>query len=409
MPQSPKQGHGPLQGIKVVSCSTAQAGTVPYMLMADLGADVIKIEPPNGGDPSRRMTVLPGMGSTFFETNNRGVKSVTLNLKTPEGKAILHGLVAGADIFGQNFRPGAAEKNGFGWEELRKVNPKLVYVSISGYGTKGPHAHLPGTDSMAQALGGVAEAYSMPGQKMRTGIASVADESTAMLAFGGALAALLHARTTGVGQKIELSLLGSLVRLMGWTFTTTMWRNKNPVTGQARVTGTAERAGISASFNDRDGKPLVFQLTGPDNWNDAMTGLGFMPRLKAAGFADLGVIIDNDAKRNELLALLDDLFATGTREDWVAKLRGADIVSAPINTLLEASNDPDVIANGYVTEVEHPRHKRKLKVHGTPWQFSETPAKPGIAPELGEHNEAVLGGLGYSAAEIADFKSKRII
>ena len=408
MSQSPKQGHGPLQGIKVVSCSTAQAGTVPYMLMADLGADVIKIEPPGRGDPSRGMTVLPGMGSTFFETNNRGVKSVTLNLKTPEGKTILHKLVAEADIFGQNFRPGAAEKNGFGWEELRRINPKLVYVSISGYGTKGPNGHLPGTDSMAQALGGIAEAYSMPGQKMRTGIASVADESTAMLAFGGALAALLHARTTGVGQKIELSLLGSLVRLMGWTFTTTMWRNKNPVTGQARVTGTAERAGISASFNDRDGKPLVFQLTGPDNWNDAMTALGFMPRLKAAGFADLGVIIDNDANRNELLALLDDLFATGTRDDWVAKLRGADIVSAPINTLLEASNDPDVIANGHVTHVEHPKHG-KLKVHGTPWRFSETPAKPGIAPELGEHNGTVLAGLGYSAAEIAGFKAKKII
>jgi crotonobetainyl-CoA:carnitine CoA-transferase CaiB-like acyl-CoA transferase len=409
MPQSPKQAQGPLQGIKVVSCSTAQAGTVPYMLMADLGADVIKIEAPTGGDPSRRMTVLPGMGSTFFETNNRGVKSVTLNLKTPEGKAILHKLVAEADIFGQNFRPGAAEKNGFGWEELRKINPRLVYVSISGYGTKGPHAHLPGTDSMAQALGGIAEAYSMPGQKMRTGIASVADESTAMLAFGGALAALHHARTTGVGQQIELSLLGSLVRLMGWTFTTTMWRNQNPVTGQARITGTAERPGISASFNDRDGKPLVFQLTGPDNWSDAMTALGFLPRLKEAGYENLGVIIDNDARRNELLALLDDLFATGTRDDWVARLRGADIVAAPINTLLEASNDPDVIANGYVTEVEHPKHKRKLKVHGTPWQFSETPARPGIAPELGEHNEAVLGGLGYSAAEIADLKAKRII
>jgi crotonobetainyl-CoA:carnitine CoA-transferase CaiB-like acyl-CoA transferase len=409
MSQSSKQGHGPLQGIKVVSCSTAQAGTVPYMLMADLGADVIKIEAPQGGDPSRRMTVLPGMGSTFFETNNRGVKSVTLNLKTPEGRAVLHRLVAEADIFGQNFRPGAADKNGFGWEDLHKINPKLVYVSISGYGTKGPHAHLPGTDSMAQALGGVAEAYSQPGQKMRTGIASVADESTAMLAFGGALAALHHARTTGVGQKIELSLLGSLVRLMGWTFTTTMWRNQNPVTGQARITGTAERPGISASFNDRDGKPLVFQLTGPDNWSDAMTALGFMPKLKQAGFENLGVIIDNDAKRNALLSLLDELFATGTRDDWVARLRGADIVAAPINTLLEASNDPDVIANGYVTEVEHPKHKRKLKVHGTPWQFSATPAKPGIAPELGEHNEAVLGGLGYSAAEIADFKAKKII
>jgi len=403
------QAYGPLQGVKVVSCSTAQAGTVPYMLMADLGADVIKIEVPEGGDGSRRMTVLPGMPSTFFETNNRGVKSVTLNLKAPEGRAILHKLVAKADIFGQNFRPGAAEKNGFGWEELRKINPRLVYVSISGYGTKGPNGHLPGTDSMAQALGGIAEAYSMPGQKMRTGIASVADESTAMLAFGGALAALTHARATGVGQKIELSLLGSLVRLLGWTFTTTMWRNKNPVTGQARITGTAQRAGISASFNDRDGKPLVFQLTGPENWKDAMTALGFQGRIKAAGFENLGVIIDNDDKRIELLALLDDLFATGTRDDWVARLRGADIVSAPINTMLEASNDPDVLANGYVTEIDYPKHGKRLKVHGTPWQFSETPAKPGIAPELGDHNDAALAELGYSPAEVADLRARKII
>ena len=400
--------HGPLRGVKVVSCSTAQAGTVPYMLMADLGADVIKIETPDGGDSSRTSTVLPGMPSTFFETNNRGVKSVTLNLKLPEARAILHKLVAEADIFGQNFRPGAAERNGCGWDELRKINPKLVYMSISGYGPNGPHADLPGTDSMAQALGGIAEAYSMPGQKMRTGIVSVADESTAMLAFGGALAALTHARTTGVGQKIELSLLGSLVRLMGWTFTTTMWRNKNPVTGQARITGTPERAGISASFNDRDGKPLVFQLTGPENWKDAMTGLGFFDCIKAAGFEDLGVIIDNDAKREELLALLDELFATGTRADWVAKLRAADIVSAPINTMLEASNDPDVIANGHVMRVDHPKHG-KLKVHGTPWRFSETPAKPGIAPELGEHNEAALGELGYDAAAIADLKKRGVI
>ena len=145
--------HGPLQGVKVVSCSTAQAGTVPYMLMADLGADVIKIETPNGGDTSRVASVLPGMPSTFFETNNRGVKSVTLNLKLPAAREILHKLVARADIFGQNFRPGAAEKNGFGWDELKKVNPKLVYISISGYGHNRPHANLPGTDSMAQALG----------------------------------------------------------------------------------------------------------------------------------------------------------------------------------------------------------------------------------------------------------------
>src|SRR5215467_7492961 len=129
--------RGPLMGVNVVACSTAQAGTVPYMLMADLGAEVIKIEVPEGGDSSRVSSVLPGHPSSFFETNNRGVKSLTLNLKAAEGRQILHKLVARADIFGQNFRPGAAEKNGFGYEELKKVNPKLVYISISGYGTRG--------------------------------------------------------------------------------------------------------------------------------------------------------------------------------------------------------------------------------------------------------------------------------
>ena len=400
---------GPLYGVKVVTCSTAQAGTVPYMLMADLGAEVIKIEVPEGGDTSRKSTVLPGMPSTYFETNNRGVKSVTLNLKTPEGREILHRLVAQAEIFGQNFRPGAAEKNGFGYEDLRKVNPKLVYISISGYGPNGPHAGLPGTDSMAQALGGIAEAYSTPGQPMRTGIVSVADETCAILAFGGALAALTHARATGVGQKVDCSLLGGQVRLMGWTLTTAMWRDRNPVTGQARVTGTPENPGLSASFNDREGKPLVFQLNGGRKWREAMTALGFYEALTQAGFGDLGVVIASDEKRVTLLRLLDELFAGGLRDEWVAKLRAADIVSAPINTLLEASSDPDVVANGYVREIEYPSHGKTLKVHGSPWHFSETPPMIGRAPALGEHNEAVLSGLGYNEAEIRSFRERKVI
>jgi crotonobetainyl-CoA:carnitine CoA-transferase CaiB-like acyl-CoA transferase len=401
--------HGPLQGVKVVACSTAQAGTVPYMLMADLGAEVIKIEVPEGGDTSRGSTVLPGLPSTYFETNNRGVKSVTLNLKTEEGRDILRKLVAQADIFGQNFRPGAAEKNGFGYEELRKINPRLVYMSISGYGPKGPNAHLPGTDSMAQALGGIAEAYSTPGQPLRTGIVSVADETCAILAFGGALAALTHARTTGVGQKVDCSLLGGQIRLMGWTLTTTMWRDRNPVTGQARVTGTPERPGLSASFNDHDGKPLVYQLNGGRAWKTAMTSLGFYDALERAGFGDLGVIITSDERRETLLRTLDELFATGRRDDWVEKLRAADIVSAPINTLLEASNDPDVIANGYVAEIDYPKYGKRLKVHGSPWQFSETPTRIGTAPELGADNDAVLAELGYTRAEIRDLRERKII
>jgi crotonobetainyl-CoA:carnitine CoA-transferase CaiB-like acyl-CoA transferase len=403
------QSRGPLDGVKVVTCSTAQAGTVPYMLMADLGAEVIKIEVPNGGDRSRGSSIFPGLPSTYFETNNRGVKSVTLNMKSPEAREILHRLVAKADIFGQNFRPGAAEKNGFGYEDLKKVNPKLVYVSISGYGPKGPHASLPGTDSMAQALGGIAEAYSSPGQPLRTGIVSVADETCALVAFGGMLAALHCARTQGIGQKVDCSLLGGQIRLMGWTLTTAMWRNRNPITGQARITGTPERAGMSASFNDIDGKPLVFQLNGAAKWKAAMSALGFYEKLVDAGFGDLGVVISSAEQRETLLRMLDGLFATGPRDKWVELLRGADIVSAPINTLLEASNDPDVLANGYVTEVEYPKHGKKLKVHGSPWQFSETPARIGVAPELGEHNEAVLGAVGYSAAEIQGFRDRKVI
>ena len=401
--------HGPLHGVKVVACSTAQAGTVPYMLMADLGAEVIKIEVPEVGDNSRGSTVLPGMPSTYFETNNRGVKSVTLNLKTDEGRDILRQLVARADIFGQNFRPGAAEKNGFGYEELRQVNPKLVYVSVSGYGPKGPNSHLPGTDSMAQALGGIAQAYSTPGQPLRTGIVSVADETCAVLAFGGALAALTHARATGIGQKVDCSLLGGQIRLMGWTLTTAMWRNRDPVTGQARITGTPERPGISASFNDKNGKPLVFQLNGNRPWRNAMTALGFYERLEREGFGDLGVVIESAEQRDTLLGLLDELFATGLRDDWVAKLRAADIVSAPINTLLEASNDPDVVANGYVTEVEYPAYGKTLKVHGSPWNFSETPARAGVAPGLGAHNDAILGDLGYTPAQIDDLRRRKVI
>jgi crotonobetainyl-CoA:carnitine CoA-transferase CaiB-like acyl-CoA transferase len=401
--------HGPLHGVRVVACSTAQAGTVPYMLMADLGAEVIKIEVPEIGDNSRGSTVLPGLPSTYFETNNRGTKSVTINLKSKEGREILYRLVTKADIFGQNFRPGAAEKNGFGYEQLRRVNPRLVYVSISGYGPKGPHADLPGTDSMAQALGGVAEAYSTPGQPLKTGIVSVADETCAILAFGGALAALTYARNTGIGQKVDCSLLGGQIRLMGWTLTTAMWRNRDPVTGQARVTGTVDRPGLSASFNDREGKPLVFQLNGNRKWREAMIALGFYQALENAGFGDLGVIVGSEEKRAILLHMLDEAFATGARDEWVAKLRAADIVAAPINTLLEASNDADVLANGYVTEVAYPEYGRTLKVHGSPWHFSKTPARFGVAPKLGAHNDEILADLGYTPAQIDDLRERKII
>ena len=399
---------GPLQGVKVVSCSTAQAGTVPYTLMADLGAEVIKVETPGRGDPSRTAGQVEGYPSSYFETNNRGVKSLTLNLKEPRALDILYKLVTEADIFGQNFRPGAAERNGFGYEDLKKINPKLVYASISGYGPDGPHAALPGTDAMGQALGGIAEAFSEPGRPMRTGIVSVADETCAILTFGGILAALTHARTTGIGQKVDTSMLGGQLRLMGWTLTTTMWRGTNPVTGQARMVGTEKRPGMSASFEDRDGKPFVFQLAGP-KWQIAMQALGFHEELEAIGLGDLGPAVVSEDKRNEMLAKLDECFARDSRDFWVETLRNADIVAAPINTLLEAAQDPDVLANGYISESEYPEHGKTAKVHGTPWKFSATPAQIGIAPKLGEHNTELLGQLGYSDKDIEALTADGVI
>jgi len=398
---------GPLTGVKAVTCSTAQAGTVPYMLMADLGAEVIKIEVPDVGDSSRKDGELKGGISSFFETNNRGVKSLTLNLKSKEGRSILYQLIKEADIFGQNFRPGAAEKNGFGYEDLKKFNPALVYVSVSGYGQKGPHSDLPGTDAVGQALGGIAEAYAGPGEAMRTGLVSVADESCAILTFGGLLAALYHAKTTGIGQKVETSLVGGIVRLMGWTMTTTMWRNADPITG-ARINGTRERPGIAASFNDCDGKPLVFQLD-HRHWTKAMESLGFLPTLLERGANDLGLALISKDKKKLILGTLAELFATDTREKWIKILRGSDIVSAPINTLLEASQDPDVLANGYISELEYPEIGETLKVHGSPWQFSETPARIGRAPKLGEHNDEILTNLGYDNGDIASLREQKII
>ncbi len=399
---------GPLDGLKVVSCSTAQAGTVPYMLMADLGAEVIKIEVPGIGDRSRSQGKIAGFPSSYFETNNRGVKSFTLNLKDPRSRRILHDLVRDADVFGQNFRPGAAEKNGFGYEDLRKVNPRIVYASVSGYGPDGPNCSLPGTDAMGQALGGIAEAFSTPGQPLCTGIVSVADETCAILTFGGILAALYNVRETGVGQKVDTSLLGGQIRLMGWTLTTTMWRNSDPVTGQVRITGTADRPSISANFVDKDGKPFVFQLAG-NKWEVAMHALGFFKELVDLKLGDLGVVVDSESMRKKMLKKLDECFARDKRNHWINLLRAADIVAAPINSLVEASNDLDVLANGYISEVEYPEYGKSIKVHGSPWKFSETPTQIGIAPKLGEHTDMILSRLGYSNTEITEFKEEGII
>ena len=399
--------NGALSGLKIVACSTAQAGTVPYMLMADLGAEVIKIETPGKGDNNRNSGFLEGEIGSFFETNNRGVKSLTLNLKSENGQKILHSLIKDADVFGQNFRPGVAEKLNFDYETLSKINPKIVYASVSAYGPDAPDGHLPGTDAVGQALSGIAEAYSIPGNNLRTGVASVADESCAILTFGGILAAYINAQKTGKGQKLETSLVGSAFRLLGWTMTTAMWSNRPPITG-ARINGTRERPGIAACFNDINGKPFALQLD-PDDWQEAMKALNFFDILTENGLIDLGLAFESEIKKTEILDKLAELFSTDTRDNWISVLRKADMISTHVNTMLEASNDPNIKENNYVTEVWYPELNKNMKVHGTPWKFSKTPANIKRAPKLGEHNTEILSGLGYTEDEIDSFKDDKII
>ena len=399
--------NGALSGLKIVACSTAQAGTVPYMLMADLGAEVIKIETPGKGDNNRNSGFLEGEIGSFFETNNRGVKSLTLNLKSENGQKILHSLIKDADVFGQNFRPGVAEKLNFDYETLSKINPKIVYASVSAYGPDAPDGHLPGTDAVGQALSGIAEAYSIPGNNLRTGVASVADESCAILTFGGILAAYINAQKTGKGQKLETSLVGSAFRLLGWTMTTAMWSNRPPITG-ARINGTRERPGIAACFNDINGKPFALQLD-PDDWQEAMKALNFFDILTENGLIDLGLAFESEIKKTEILDKLAELFSTDTRDNWISVLRKADMISTHVNTMLEASNDPNIKENNYVTEVWYPELNKNMKVHGTPWKFSKTPANIKRAPKLGEHNTEILSGLGYTKDEIESFKDDKVI
>jgi len=397
----------PLEGVKCVCIIMFQQAPVAFSMMADLGAEVIKIERPGIGERGRGLALSPDFPlSPYFETNNRGFKGITLNIQHEKSHEILARLVKDADIFGQNFRPGVAERRGFAYEDLIKVNPSIVYLSMSTYGPDGPLAKLPGYDTLAQAMGGIPSGYGEEGSRVTTGQVSTADETGAFINFQAALVGLYHRRMTGEGQKIETSLLGSQIRLGGFHMTGTLMSGKERRRARPFYIGETPPR-LSANFYDKNGRGFVVQMAPDDLWQKAVATAGFDKILAEAGCAKLADVTSKE-KAKVFLDTIDKLFATNTREHWLKILRGLDIPSAPINTLLEASKDPNVIANDYVIEVDHPR-VGKIKEVGFPWKFSKTPAKAGIAPELGEHNDEVYKGLGYSDADLEQLKKEGVI
>jgi len=404
----------PLEGVKCV-CNTAnQQGPSAFAMMADLGAEIIKLEPPGTGERGRRIYIHPEFPlNLYYETNNRGTKCLSLNFQLEKGREILYKLVKDANVFAQNLRPGVAERYGFAYEDLVKVNPSIVYLNMTTYGPDGPLAKSSGTDGAAQAAGGLASLFADEGGRMMTGRHSVADETAALVNFGAVLVGLYHQKMTGEGQKIDTSLLGGQLRLMGHSVARVAMTGNVALAGKeisgrrAHISGGAVPL-ISAPFYDKNGKGFMIQMQGEELWQKGMAAAGFDKKLAKVGCAKLGGAAESDEKTKLFFDTLDKLFATNTREHWLKILRGLDIISAPLNTLLEATVDPDVIANNYVIEVDHPR-VGKIKEVGFPWKFSKTPAKAGIAPEVGEHTNEILKGLGYSDADIEQLREEGIV
>jgi len=400
--------HRTLEGVKCVGIIALQQLPVAFSMLADLGAEVIKIERPGMGDRGRKLLLFHGIPlSPYFETNNRGFKSLTLDVQKKKGLEILYKLVKDADIFAENLRPGVADRHHFAYENLQEINPGIIYLASSAYGPDGPNALLPGVDDAAQATGGIASLFGEDGSRMMIAQHALADETAAMVNFGALMVGLYHKKITGKGQKIETSLLGGQIRLMGFSMTRVLFTNEDLPRSRVRIFGGRE-PGLAGSFYDKNGRGFAFQLVGEAVWQKGMTAVGFSNRLAEIGCDNISEIANSKEKTQLFLETMDKLFATDTRERWVKALRDCDIICAPINTVLEASRDPDVIANKYIIEVDHPK-AGKIKEVGFPWKFSEFTPKAGIAPELGEHNLQILRNIGYSDDDIAELKKEQVI
>jgi len=390
--------NGALEGIRVLELASYVTGPFAALLLADLGADVVKIEQPGQGDPFR------GWGEKLYSATfcslNRNKKSVTLDIRRDEGRDIFLKLAAGSDIVIENFRPGTVEKRGLGYEAIQALNPKVIYCSISGFGQKGPYRDLPGYDTIGQAMSGLLSLLTDPEKPQGMGI-SFSDHLTGIYACYGILGALVHRMITGEGQRVETSLLRATLSFISEN--AARYFETGVVPRRAYRTKTA---GVFA-FVDKDGLPFVIHLSSPEKfWRGLLEAVGKKEWAEDARFRDRKGRTEN---YDLLTGLLQSIFSGGRREEWLRRLQAHDVPCAPLNTLGEVFDDPQVREYGFPIEVEHPR-MGKMRLVGSGVELSRTP--PGIKmppPTLGEHTGEVLGALGYSQDAITKLKDLGVV
>lgn len=398
--------QGPLAGVRVLELSTVLAGPYCSMVLADLGADVIKVEPPDGdatrgyGPPWVEMPDATDRVAAYFLSVNRNKRSLRLNLRRPEAIEILWQLIGRSDVFIENFRPGGLKRAGVDEARLREVNPRLVHLSITGYGPDGPDAGKPGYDFIAQAVGGLMSVTGFTddegGQPAKVGVA-ISDIVTGLLGTVGILAAL----RAGIGQRIDVSLLESTLAML-------INQAQNAfVDGQppGRRGNAHPNIVPYETFATGDGE-IALAVGSERQWPRLCHALGLDHLVTDVRFAD------NDARvrnRAELRPLLANRFASAPSDDWLAALDVAEVPSGRVNDVVQAFAQPQAQARTMEQVIDHPR-LGAIRQIGLPYKLSATPATIRSAPPLlGEHSEEILGELDYDPAMIAQMRSEGVI
>ncbi|MGG1677359.1 CaiB/BaiF CoA transferase family protein [Neobacillus sp. NRS-1170] len=391
-----------LDGIKVLDLSRTLAGPYCSMLLGDMGADIIKVEQPGKGDESRRFTPPAWNGeSCYYLSSNRNKRSITIDLKSAEGREIIYELARNSDVLLENFRTGALDKLGLGYERLKEINPKLIYCSISGFGRTGPEKNRAGYDLLLQGYGGL---MSITGEADRTPVKagmSIVDLTTGMYAVYGILTALIARNKTERGQFIDVSLLDGQVSLLNH-MATGYFATGNP----AGRMGSAHPTLVPyQSFSAKD-MDIILAVANNGLWEKCCRAMGWGDLLEDSRFA---ANEDRVSHRSILIPIISERLSQLNSEEIFAAMDAAGVPCGPIHTIDQVVNHPQVKAREMIIEVEHP-NVHNLKMPGFPVKLSETPASlKKHPPLLGEHTEEVLDQLGFSAEQIEELKRKRVI